>query len=31
LLKNVRVKLDLDMGQSSRPYVGVRLIIPFGK
>ena len=31
LLKNVRVKLDLDMGQGSRPYVGVRLIIPFGK
>jgi hypothetical protein len=31
LLKNVRVKLDLDMGQSSKPYVGVRLIIPFGK
>lgn len=25
-----RVKLDLDMWQGSRPYVGVRLIIPFG-
>jgi hypothetical protein len=31
LLKNPRVKLDLEMGQSARPYVGVRLIIPFGK
>ncbi len=31
LLKNPRVKLDIDMGQSARPYVGVRLIIPFGK
>jgi len=27
---NPRVKLDLDMWQGSRPYVGVRLIIPFG-
>jgi hypothetical protein len=26
-----RVKLDLEMGQSAKPYVGVRLIIPFGK
>jgi hypothetical protein len=26
-----RVKLDLDMWQGSRPYVGVRIIIPFGK
>lgn len=25
-----RVKLDLDMWQGSKPYVGVRLIIPFG-
>jgi hypothetical protein len=30
-LKNPRVKLDLEMGQSARPYVGVRVIIPFGK
>ena len=30
-LNNVRVKLDLDTGQGSKPYVGVRLIIPFGK
>jgi len=29
-LKNPRVKLDLEMGQSARPYVGVRIIIPFG-
>jgi hypothetical protein len=29
-LINPRVKLDLDMWQGSRPYVGVRLIIPFG-
>ena len=27
---NPRVKLDLDMWQGSRPYVGVRIIIPFG-
>jgi hypothetical protein len=26
-----RVKLDFDMWQSSKPYVGVRIIIPFGK
>jgi hypothetical protein len=25
-----RVKLDLEMWQGSKPYVGVRLIIPFG-
>jgi hypothetical protein len=25
-----RVKLDLDMWQGSKPYVGVRIIIPFG-
>jgi hypothetical protein len=25
-----RVKLDLDMCQGSKPYVGVRIIIPFG-
>lgn len=25
-----RVKLDLNMWQGSRPYVGVRIIIPFG-
>jgi hypothetical protein len=25
-----RVKLDLNMWQGSKPYVGVRLIIPFG-
>jgi hypothetical protein len=31
LLGNPRVKLDLDMGQSTRPYMGVRIIIPFGK
>jgi len=31
LLSNLRVKLDLDMGQSTKPYVGVRLVIPFGK
>lgn len=31
MLKNPRVKLDLEMGQSARPYVGVRIIIPFGK
>ncbi|HXI84517.1 MAG TPA: hypothetical protein VNL17_10565 [Verrucomicrobiae bacterium] len=30
LLNNVRVKLDLDTGQGSKPYVGVRIIIPFG-
>jgi hypothetical protein len=30
-LRNPRVKLDLEMGQSARPYVGVRIIIPFGK
>jgi len=29
-LINPRVKLDLDMWQGSKPYVGVRLIIPFG-
>jgi hypothetical protein len=27
---NPRVKLDLNMWQGSRPYVGVRIIIPFG-
>ena len=27
---NPRVKLDLDMWQGGRPYLGVRLIIPFG-
>jgi hypothetical protein len=27
---NPRVKLDLDMWQGSKPYVGVRIIIPFG-
>jgi hypothetical protein len=27
---NPRVKLDLDMWQSSKPYIGVRIIIPFG-
>jgi hypothetical protein len=26
-----RVKLDLDMWQGDKPYVGVRIIIPFGK
>ena len=26
----LRVKLDLEMWQGSRPYVGVRLVIPFG-
>jgi hypothetical protein len=31
LLRNPRLKLDLEMGQSARPYVGVRLIIPFGR
>jgi hypothetical protein len=31
VLRNPRVKLDLEMGQSARPYVGVRIIIPFGK
>ena len=30
-LKNPRVKLDLEMGQSVRPYAGVRIIIPFGR
>jgi hypothetical protein len=30
-LRNPRVKLDLEMGQSARPYVGLRIIIPFGK
>jgi hypothetical protein len=30
-LKNPRVKLDLEMGQSARPYAGVRIIIPFGR
>jgi hypothetical protein len=29
-LINPRVKLDLDMWQGSKPYVGVRIIIPFG-
>jgi hypothetical protein len=27
---NPRVKLDLNMWQGSRPYVGLRIIIPFG-
>jgi hypothetical protein len=31
LLGNPRVKLDLEMWQGSTPYVGVRIIIPFGK
>jgi hypothetical protein len=26
-----RVKLDLDMWQGSKPYVGVQIVIPFGK
>jgi hypothetical protein len=30
LRNNLRVKLDLDMWQGSKPYVGVRIIIPFG-
>jgi hypothetical protein len=30
-LDNPRVKLDLDMGLGSKPYMGVRIIIPFGK
>jgi hypothetical protein len=30
LRNNLRVKLDLDMWQSSKPYVGVRIMIPFG-
>ena len=30
LLGNPRVKLNLNMWQSSQPYVGVRIIIPFG-
>jgi len=30
LLNNLRVKLDLNTGQGSKPYVGVRIIIPFG-
>jgi hypothetical protein len=30
LRKNPRVKLDLEMWQGSKPYVGVRLIIPVG-
>jgi hypothetical protein len=30
LLGNPRVKLDTDMWQGSKPYVGVRIIIPFG-
>jgi hypothetical protein len=31
LLGNPRVKLDLEMWRGSTPYVGVRIIIPFGK
>ena len=31
LLGNPRVKLDLEMWRGTAPYVGVRLIIPFGK
>jgi hypothetical protein len=31
LLGNPRVKLDLEMWRGSTPYVGVRVIIPFGK
>jgi hypothetical protein len=30
LLDNPRVKLDLEMWQGSKPYVGVRIVIPFG-
>ena len=30
-LVSPRVKLDLNMGESARPYLGVRIIIPFGK
>ncbi len=30
LRNGLRVKLDLDTGQGSKPYVGVRIIIPFG-
>jgi hypothetical protein len=31
LLGNPRVKLDLEMWRGTTPYVGVRIIIPFGK
>ena len=31
LLRNPRVKLDLNLGDSARPYIGMRIIIPFGK
>jgi hypothetical protein len=31
LLGNPRVKLDLEMWRGSTPYVGVRIIIPFGR
>jgi hypothetical protein len=31
LLGNPRVKLDLEMWRGSAPYMGVRIIIPFGK
>ncbi len=30
-LHHPRVKLDLNLGDSARPYIGVRVIIPFGK
>jgi len=30
-LDNPRVKLDLDIGLGSKSYMGVRMIIPFGK
>lgn len=31
LLGNPRVKLDLEMWRGTAPYVGVRIVIPFGK
>ncbi len=31
VLRSPRVKLDLDLGDSARPYIGMRIIIPFGK
>jgi len=31
LRDNLRVKLDLNLWQGSKPYLGVRIIIPFGK
>jgi len=30
-LLHPRVKLDLNLGDSARPYIGVRVVIPFGK